>query len=101
MPTGNPYNFIMKFEWDETKNKANLAKHGIDFDHAVLAFLDHNRIERIDGRKNYGEIRYITVGAIKENLYCIVYTIREKKYRLISARGARKDEKQNYYSNFG
>jgi uncharacterized DUF497 family protein len=89
----------MKFEWDETKNKANLAKHGIDFDHAILVFFDTNRIEWVDERKDYRELRYVTIGLIKENLYCIVYTIREKKYRLISARGARKDEKQDYYNN--
>jgi uncharacterized DUF497 family protein len=28
----------MDFEWDEAKNRANIAKHGIDFDEAVQVF---------------------------------------------------------------
>ena len=44
----------MEFEWDEAKNEANLAKHGIDFDDAIKLFT--NRIlERVDNRRDYGE----------------------------------------------
>lgn len=27
--------FLYEFDWDPAKAKANLAKHGIDFEHAV------------------------------------------------------------------
>lgn len=30
----------MQFEWDADKNRANLAKHGIDFATAALVFSD-------------------------------------------------------------
>ncbi len=30
----------MKFEWDETKNRSNINKHGISFQDAVTVFLD-------------------------------------------------------------
>jgi uncharacterized DUF497 family protein len=30
----------MLFEWDEDKNRVNRAKHGIDFDLAIMAFDD-------------------------------------------------------------
>jgi uncharacterized protein len=30
----------MRFEWDENKNRANRAKHGISFETAILAFSD-------------------------------------------------------------
>ena len=33
----------MKFEYDEAKNKANIAKHGVSFEEAALAFTDKNR----------------------------------------------------------
>jgi uncharacterized DUF497 family protein len=33
----------MGFEWDEKKSRANLAKHGIDFHTASLAFDDPTR----------------------------------------------------------
>ncbi len=32
------------FEWDETKNKTNQRKHGISFEEAQYAFLDHKRV---------------------------------------------------------
>lgn len=28
----------MRFEWDEAKRRSNVAKHGIDFRHALLVF---------------------------------------------------------------
>jgi uncharacterized DUF497 family protein len=87
----------MKFEWHEIKNKTNLTKHGVDFNYVISVFLDKNRIEWEDTRKEYGEIRYITIGMIDEMIYTLVYTCRKEYYRLISARGARKDERQAYY----
>ena len=86
----------MKFEWDEFKNSMNQAKHGVNFSYAISIFLDKNRIEWQDSRKDYGEIRYITIGIIENILYSVVYTLRKGYYRLISARGARKDERQTY-----
>ena len=38
----------MKFEWDETKNRLNKAKHGISFEVAARAFADPLRIEYYD-----------------------------------------------------
>lgn len=31
---------VMRFEWDEAKNQANIRKHGIDFAEAVYVFSD-------------------------------------------------------------
>ncbi len=58
------------------------------------------KFEWEDIRKNYGEERYITIGEIENSIYSVVYTLRGEYYRLISARGARKDERQAYYSYF-
>ena len=76
------------------------VKHGIDFDYIISIFLDENRIEWEDTRKNYGETRYVTIGEIENIIYSVVYTLRGEYYRLISARGARKDERQTYCSHF-
>jgi uncharacterized DUF497 family protein len=41
----------VRFEWDECKNAANLAKHGVSFETAALVFEDSNLllfIERIE-----------------------------------------------------
>ena len=45
------------FEWDENKNRANRAKHGIDFAFAREAFNDPFAITRQD-RNVDGEQRY-------------------------------------------
>ena len=38
----------MTFEWDESKERINISKHGIDFSTAALVFGDDNRIEKYD-----------------------------------------------------
>lgn len=44
------------FEWNETKRKANLKKHGVDFN-AVWEFDWKSATIREDIRSDYGEIR--------------------------------------------
>lgn len=34
----------ISFEWDESKNKANLKKHGISFEEASTVFYDESAI---------------------------------------------------------
>ncbi len=87
----------MNFEWNEKKDEQNLAKHGLSFAGGALVFLDPDRIELIDDRKNYGEVRYTTIGSVNNNIIIyVIYTIRGKNYRLISARRANKDERETY-----
>jgi uncharacterized protein len=46
----------MKFEWDETKNRANIRKHGLDFADAEEMF--HGALLAYpDTREDYGEDR--------------------------------------------
>jgi uncharacterized protein (DUF4415 family)/uncharacterized DUF497 family protein len=51
----------VEFEWDPRKNTLNVKKHGIPFFYATRVFLDEHRLERIDNREGYGEIRFITL----------------------------------------
>ena len=53
----------MTFEWDPIKNKANLEKHGIAFEEAMLIF-EGPVLTRVDNRIAYGEVREISVGEI-------------------------------------
>ena len=89
----------MIFEWDEEKNKANVKKHGIDFETAAHVFKDKNRIEYYDIVHSVFEDRYITIGEIDEVLIVIlvVYTERSDAIRIISARKATKQERRAYY----
>lgn len=86
----------MKFEWDDNKNQQNLLKHGLDFLGAALVFLDPKRIEYVDDRLNYGEVRYCTIGMVNGIIIYVVYTLRQQCYRLISARRANKNERKAY-----
>jgi uncharacterized DUF497 family protein len=87
----------IQFEWAEDKAAANLAKHGVYFERAILVF-DNERIEQIDDREDYGETRIIALGRIGSDVYRIVYTWRgENAVRIISAQKASKYERDTYY----
>jgi len=49
---------VMRFEWDEQKNKTNIRKHGLDFADAPEIF-DEPTVVRLDTRQDYGEDRWI------------------------------------------
>lgn len=93
------YNDCYAFEWDEEKNNLNMSKHCIDFVDAALIFLDCDRIEAVDDRHKYGEVRYRTIGIVYGIILCVVYTIRKVKYRIISARRANRNERETYLYN--
>ena len=89
----------MEFEWDEIKNETNKRKHGISFEMASLVFNDVNRIEKYDARHSkINEDRYITIGKVNKVLF-VVFTELEDNVRIISARIAKKKEKEIYYGN--
>ena len=85
----------MKYEWDENKRVANLAKHGVDFIDADN-FDWSSAIETIDDRFNYIEDRWIALGFIDNRLHVLIYAIRGENIRLISLRKANKREKDYY-----
>ena len=90
----------MQFEWDDAKDLSNQRKHGISFDLASLVFFDSQRIERYDGRENYGEDRWVTIGLVNPALLYVVYTLRgenDETIRVISARKANESERRAYY----
>ena len=84
------------FEWDENKNKSNIKKHGISFQTASRVFDDVNRIEMYDEENSITEDRYNTIGMVDDILF-VVYTERNEKIRLISARIAEEPERRLYY----
>ena len=86
----------MKFEWDEKKAATNLEKHGVPFAYAARVFLDPERQDFVDDRKNYGEERRLTLGKIDGFILVISYTLRDRLIRLISARKANQRERKRY-----
>jgi len=86
----------MKYEWDETKNLANIRKHEIDF-LDVPAMFQHPMVTFLDQKKEYGEDRWIGIGILKTILAVAVFTEpNEDTIRIISARKATKHEEQIY-----
>ena len=92
---------MLDFEWDDDKAAANVRKHGVSFDQAALAFRDLFAVEWIDTRESYGEERIILVGTSQGQILAVVYTEREERIRIISARRATKDEQNRYFCENG
>jgi uncharacterized DUF497 family protein len=85
----------LEFEWDEAKSLRNLRERGFDFEFATRIF-DGPRIEEEDSRKNYGERRIATTGQIGDGIFVVVYTHRGERRRIISARLAKRKERDDY-----
>ena len=85
----------MQFEWDEAKDRANATKHGIGFETAKRIF-DGPVLARPDRRLDYGEERYVGIGRVDTAEIVAVWTERNGRRRLISARPASRRERQVY-----
>lgn len=86
----------MRYEWDETKRKRNLAKHGVDFER-VGQFDWRTAFVTVDGREDYGELREIAVGLIGVVVHVMVFTVRaEDIVRVIMLRKATVGEVKRY-----
>ena len=96
---------MIRFEWDEAKNRSNKKKHGIDFETARLIFDDPHCISFVE-RVSDGEERWHAIGSI-ENIIVIVvvHTYREEAFdeviRIISARRATRHERKLYAQAIG
>lgn len=92
----------MEFEWDEDKNRVNIAKHGVDFEQAKAVFNDPFLVTRLDDRFEYGEVREVSIGQMplltrrQTLIVVVVHTERDGITRLISARKATKQERRLY-----
>ena len=90
------YNNIVKFEWDENKNAANLRKRGIDFNYIPEIF-DGPMIINIDDRADYSEERYIGIGVLRNIIAVVVFVEKGADViRIISARKANKHESKTF-----
>ena len=79
----------MKFTWDETKRKTNLAKHGLDFVDAKIVFSGVTFTFE-DDRFAYGEQRFITIGMLNGTVVVIAHTESNDEVRIIPMRKATK-----------
>jgi uncharacterized protein len=87
----------MLFEWDESKRQSNLVKHHIDFQDAIRIF-ERPTFEK--ATRSRGEDRVLAIGLLEDIEIVVVYVIRGKRRRIISARRAHRDERQDYANRF-
>jgi|SRR5579872_3890407 len=85
----------MDAEWDDNKRLSNIEKHGVDFVRAASIFeewfLDQPQVKR-----DSGEERFAAIGKTGDLILYVVYTWRENRRRIISARQAGRDEREEY-----
>jgi uncharacterized DUF497 family protein len=84
------------FEFDDVKSRANLEKHGIDFQAAQELWGDPHLLEfKV---KSDNEPRFLVIGCIAKKHWSAIVTYRNDKIRLISVRRSRKKEVELYES---
>jgi uncharacterized DUF497 family protein len=85
----------VEFEWDERKARTNLRRHRVDFADAATVFEDDRAVTVAD--EDPDEERFSTVGldALGRDLV-VIYTMRGKRIRIISARRATRREREEY-----
>jgi uncharacterized DUF497 family protein len=91
----------MDFEWDSVKEESNLQKHGVSFVVAARV-LESGRVVIVPSN-HPGERRWIAVGMNPgdQRVVAVVYTMRGERYRIISARRARKNEEESFRRRSG
>lgn len=76
----------MAFDWDEAKAASNIAKHGVAFAEAKLAFSDPNRVVTEDiNHSSPDEKRFYCYGKVEGRVMTVRFTIRAGFIRIIGA----------------
>lgn len=86
-----------RFQWDKGNVDKSYQKHGITPNEAEEVFLDETAIGLEDISHSQDEKRHIIIGqTIEGKLLFVVFTLRTKSIRIISARMANRKEQNKY-----
>ncbi len=83
----------MQFEWDEAKSEKSRRERGLGFDSVTVVF-EGPTLEWCDIRQEWGEARVVAVGLVDGIVLAVVYTDRADVRRILSARRARRKERE-------
>ena len=90
---------MLRFEWNEGKNRTNRTKHGIWFEEAQSVFDDPHARLFFDPDHSEEEERFILLGvswAARTLVVVHCYRESEQLIRIISARSATRKERRFY-----
>ncbi|QIB34205.1 BrnT family toxin [Ancylobacter pratisalsi] len=88
------------FEWDDDKDAANRAKHGLPLPLAARLFDGRVRLDR-QARGERGELRFETIAVFNETVLLRAWTWRGRRRRAISFRSANEVERRAYQEAIG
>jgi uncharacterized DUF497 family protein len=87
----------LRFEWDDRKARANVAKHGVSFSEAGSVLADPLSVTIADPLHSEREDRLVTIGeSLRGRLLVVVHTERGDRIRIITARRATRRERKQY-----
>lgn len=88
---------LVRFEWDKWNIDKNYLKHGITPKEAEEAFIYEESYFFSDIKHSKNEERFVLLGKTldRKNLF-IIFTMRGKKVRIISARRMHESEVKKY-----
>jgi uncharacterized DUF497 family protein len=86
----------MIFDYDKQKSITNKEKHGVDFQQAKELWEDPDCI--VIPARTTGESRYLLIGKLDNEIWSAIFTLRNKKIRIISVRRSRKNEEEIHKS---
>ena len=73
------------FIWNSHKERANILKHGVDFQMAAQVFSDSSRKVLIDDAHSVLESRYFCMGKVDGRVLTVRFMYRDNKIRIIGA----------------
>ena len=85
----------MRISYDPVKRDRTLAERRLDFKDAARVFAAPT-VSFVDDRRDYGEVRWISVGHLDGRLMLIVWTQRGDRRHIISMRKANEREQEKF-----
>jgi len=94
----------LRIEWDESKSRGNLRKHGVSFQEAATVFTDERALLLADPAHSDEEDRFVLLGlgaSLRLLVVCRCYRRGDEWIRIISARKATQSEAKVYAQRWG
>lgn len=89
---------IVEFEWNAGNRDKNKLSHNVEWWECEEVFFNYPLFTTIDEKHSETEERVYAFGhTTNDRLLTIVFTIREQRIRIISARGMNKKERNMYH----